>query len=58
MGVPRHQPLSMQGKARKDYACSYGATYGDTAAVEVHADQKWIYLREDALLPVVERFFD
>jgi hypothetical protein len=55
-----HQPLSMQGKARKDhhyYACSYGATYGDTAAADAHAGQKWIYLREDALLPVVERFF-
>ncbi|PZR65201.1 MAG: hypothetical protein DLM63_12660, partial [Solirubrobacterales bacterium] len=56
-----HQPLSMQGKARKGhhyYACSYGATYGDTASTEVHADQKWIYLREDALLPLVEQFFE
>jgi site-specific DNA recombinase len=55
-----HQPLSMQGKARKDhhyYACSYGATYGDVAACETHAGQKWIYLREDALLPLVEQFF-
>jgi DNA invertase Pin-like site-specific DNA recombinase len=55
-----HQPLSMQGKARKShhyYACSYGATYGDIAAAEVHAGQKWIYLREDALLPLVEQFF-
>ena len=55
-----HQPLSMQGKARKGhhyYACSYGANYGDRAATEVHAGQKWIYLREDALLPLVERFF-
>ncbi len=55
-----HQPLSMQGKARKGhhyYACSYGATYGDTAAADVHAGQKWIYLREDALLPLVEQFF-
>lgn len=50
----------MQGKARKGhhyYACSYGANYGDRAANEVHAGQKWIYLREDALLPLVERFF-
>jgi DNA invertase Pin-like site-specific DNA recombinase len=56
-----HQPLSMQGKARKEhhyYACSYAAGYGDTAAVEAHAGQKWIYLREDALLPVVLRFFE
>jgi site-specific DNA recombinase len=55
-----HQPLSMQGKARKDhhyYACSYGATYGDVAACETHAGQKWIYLREDALLPLVHQFF-
>jgi len=55
-----HQPLSMHGKARKShhyYACNYGANYGDTAAVEVHAGTKWIYLREDALLPLVEEFF-
>lgn len=35
-----HQPLSMQGKARKRhhyYACRYGETYGDDAAVETHA---------------------
>lgn len=55
-----HQPLSMQGKARKAhhyYACSYGPTYGDVAATKTHAGQKWIYLREDALLPLVEQFF-
>jgi hypothetical protein len=55
-----HQPLSMHGKARKGhhyYACNYGASYGDTAATQVHGDQKWIYLREDALLPLVEQFF-
>jgi site-specific DNA recombinase len=55
-----HQPLSMQGKARKGhhyYACSYRASYGDTAAADVHAGQKWIYLREDALLPLVEQVF-
>jgi site-specific DNA recombinase len=39
------------------YACSYGATYGDVAACETHAGQKWIYLREDALLPLVHQFF-
>ena len=51
----------MQGKARKGhhyYACSYGANHGDSAASEAHADQKWIYLREDALLPLVEQFFE
>lgn len=56
-----HQPLSMQGKARKGhhyYACSYAAGYGDNAAVEAHAGQKWIYLREDDLLPVVLKFFE
>jgi hypothetical protein len=54
-----HQPLSMQGKARKGhhyYACSYAAGYGDTAAADAHAGQKWIYLREDNLLRLVERF--
>ena len=56
-----HQPLSMQGKARKGhhyYACSYANGYGDTAAIDTHAGQKWIYLREDAVLPVVLRFFE
>jgi hypothetical protein len=50
-----HQPLSMHGKARKGhhyYACSYG----DDAAVQTHAGRKWIYLREDYLLKLVERF--
>jgi site-specific DNA recombinase len=54
-----HQPLSMHGKARKGhhyYACSYGNSYGDDAALETHAGQKWIYLREDYLLKLVERF--
>jgi site-specific DNA recombinase len=54
-----HQPLSMHGKARKGhhyYACSYGTSYGDDAALETHAGQKWIYLREDYLLKLVERF--
>jgi hypothetical protein len=49
-----HDARSMQGKARKGhhyYACSYGAEYGDSAAADVHAGQKWIYLRQDALLP-------
>jgi hypothetical protein len=51
----------MQETTRKGhhyYACSYGASYGNTAAAEVHANQKWIYLREDALLPLVEHFFE
>ena len=55
-----HQPLSMQGKCRKKsptYNCGYGATYSDNAAVEVHGGAKWVSLREDALLPLVEDFF-
>ncbi len=55
-----HQPLSMQGKTRKGHVyhvCGYGASYGDTAATEIHGGQKWVSLREDALLPLVEQFF-
>ncbi|MDQ3410149.1 MAG: hypothetical protein M3469_09230 [Actinomycetota bacterium] len=51
----------MTGKAQKGrdyYACSYGSSYGDAAALETHAGQKWIYLNEAALSPVVERFFE
>ena len=56
-----HNARSMQGKRRKGhayYACNYGADYGETEALDAHAGQKWIYLREDALLPLVERFFE
>jgi hypothetical protein len=56
-----HGPLSMQGKARKGhhyYACGYGSDYGDTAAVEAHAGQKWITVREDRLLRLVFAFFE
>jgi NAD(P)-dependent dehydrogenase (short-subunit alcohol dehydrogenase family) len=44
-----HQQLSMQGKARKGhhyYACGYSSSYGERAALEAHAGQKWLYLRE------------
>ncbi len=54
-----HQPLSMHGKSRKGhlyYACNYG-DYGETAAIEAHNGQKWIYLREDVIEPFVMRFF-
>ncbi len=57
--VSGHQPLSMHGKRRKGityYACSYGADYGETAATEAHDGAKWIYMREDHLLDLVERF--
>lgn len=43
---------------RTPTSCSYGSAYGDSAEVEAHAGQKWIYLREDALLPVALRFFE
>jgi DNA invertase Pin-like site-specific DNA recombinase len=55
-----HQPLSMQGKRRKGnryYACPYAANYADTAAIEAHAGQKWIYLREDVVESFVMSFF-
>ena len=56
-----HQPLSMHGKARKGhryYACGYAMPYGDTAAVEAHAGQKSISVREDWLERLVLRFFE
>ena len=55
-----HQALSMQGKCRKrspTYNCGYGAAYSENAAEEVHGGAKWVSLREDALLPLVEDFF-
>jgi len=56
-----HQPLSMNGKARKGhhyYACAYSTSYGDTAATEAHAGPKWIYVREDKLERLVLSFFE
>lgn len=41
--VTGHQPLSMTGKAQKGhdyYACSYGSSYGDAAALETHAGHR------------------
>jgi len=58
--VSGHQPQAMQGKTRKGHvyhACGYSNSYGDTAAVEIHAGQKWVSLREETLLPLVEQFF-
>ncbi len=58
--VSGHQRLAMQGKTRKGHAyhaCGYSNSYGDTAATEIHAGQKWVSLREDTLLPLVEQFF-
>ena len=56
-----HQPLSMQGKARKGhhyYACAYATNYGATAALEAHAGQKTVSVREDWLERLVVRFFE
>lgn len=56
-----HQPLSMNGKARKGhhyYACAYSRNYGDTAAIEAHGGQKWIYVREDKLERMILAFFE
>ena len=49
----------MHGKERKGitcYACCYRMAYGDKAA-EALGHGKWQYLREDALMPVIDRFF-
>ncbi len=56
-----HQPLSMQGKARKGhhyYACAYAQNYGENAACEAHGGQKWVSVREDWLERLVLRFFE
>ncbi len=49
----------MHGKERKGityYACCYRIAYGDKAA-EALGHGKWQYVREDALLPAIDRFF-
>jgi site-specific DNA recombinase len=54
-----HNPLRMHGKERKGityYACCYRISYGDKAA-EALGHGKWQYVREDALLDVIDRFF-
>ncbi len=54
-----HNPLRMHGKERKGityYACCYRIAYGDKAA-EALGHGKWQYVREDALLPAIDRFF-
>ena len=35
--------------------CDYGRTYGKVAAEEIEGDSQWLYIREDNLLPLVER---
>ncbi len=55
-----HGPLAMYGRERKAhryYCCDYARRYGDEAAEQIPEHGKWIYLREDRLLPLFERFF-
>jgi hypothetical protein len=50
----------MHGKERKGityYACSYRISYGDKAA-EALDHGKWQYVREDALLAIIDGFFE
>lgn len=55
-----HAPLSMYGsvqKAKTYYRCSYGRSYGRAAADAIEGHGLWCSVREDLLLPFVERFF-
>ena len=55
-----HGPLAMYGRERKShryYCCDYARSYGEEAAAQIPEHGKWIYLREDRLLPLVEKFF-
>jgi len=55
-----HQPLSMYGHRRKGHvymSCDYGRTYGKVAADQIEGHGQWLSIREDVLLPLVERFF-
>jgi hypothetical protein len=59
-----HAPLAMYGRERrkqaKTYAymtCDYGRSYGREAAEQIDGHGQWLSIREDTLLPLVERFF-
>jgi site-specific DNA recombinase len=55
-----HQPLAMYGRSRKDHVymtCDYGRTYGKVAADQIDGHGQWLSVREDVLVPLVERFF-
>ncbi len=55
-----HQPLAMYGRRRKDHVymtCDYGRAYGNEAADQIDGHGRWLYLREDNLLPLIETFF-
>ncbi len=44
-------------RARRYYCCDYARSYGDEAAEQIPEHGKWIYLREDRLPSLVEKFF-
>jgi site-specific DNA recombinase len=55
-----HQPLAMYGRTRKEHVymtCDYGRSYGKVAADQIEGHGQWLSIREDALLPLIERFF-
>jgi hypothetical protein len=55
-----HAPLLMYGsvqKAKTYYRCGYGRSYGCEAADAIEGHGQWCSVREDLLLPFVERFF-
>ncbi len=53
-----HQPLSMYRRKGHTYmTCDYGRTYGKVAAEQIEGHGQWLSVREDMLLPLVERFF-
>ena len=55
-----HQPLAMFGRRCKTHnymTCDYGRSYGPVAADAIEGHGRWLSVREDALLPLVERFF-
>jgi len=50
----------MYGRRRKGHVymtCDYGRTYGKVAADQIEGHGQWLSVREDVLLPLVERFF-
>jgi site-specific DNA recombinase len=50
----------MYGRTRKEHVymtCDYGRSYGKVAADQIEGHGEWLSIREDALLPLVGRFF-
>jgi DNA invertase Pin-like site-specific DNA recombinase len=50
-------PMRAQSKDKRYYCCDYARSYRDEAAAQIPEHGKWLYVREDVLLPLVERFF-